>query len=103
MVKKGKQERTVIHLEMNGEHYYLGSLAAIYHFSIVKPLGLVMVRCATLVYSHEKPYQNKHCIIRKGVLLTISKKMTNEKHNTPLFLLCFNSFVFFNPKELWNT
>ncbi|AZS28149.1 hypothetical protein [Butyricimonas faecalis] len=74
MVKKGKQERTVIHLEMNGEHYYLGSLAAIYQFFDSKTLGISYGSLRNFGLSHEKPYQNKHCIIRKGVLLTISKK-----------------------------
>ena len=88
MVKKGKQERTVIHLEMNGEHYYLGSLAAIYQFFDSKTLGISYGSLRNFGLSHEKPYQNKHCIIRKGVLLTISKKNDQwETQHTVVFVV----------------
>ncbi|WP_455510973.1 hypothetical protein [Butyricimonas paravirosa] len=74
MKEKEKQERTVIHLEMNGEHYYFGSLAAIYQFFDSKILGISYGSLRNVGLSREKPYRNQHCIIRKGVLLTISKK-----------------------------
>ena len=57
MVKKGKQERTVIHLEMNGEHYYLGSLAAIYQFFDSKTLGNIQLdRKIQLSFHNGKSY-----------------------------------------------
>lgn len=74
MKEKDKQERTVIHVEVNGKHYYFGSLAAIYEVFDSKTLGIGYGSLRNVGLSHEKPYQNKHCIIRKGVLLTISKK-----------------------------
>ena len=77
MEGKEKQERTIIHLEINGEHHYFGSLAAIYQFFDSKTLGISYGSLRNVGLSHEKPYQNKHCIIRKGVLLTISKKITD--------------------------
>ena len=74
MKEKQKQERTVIHVEVNGEHYFFGSLAAIYQFFDSKTLGISYGSLRNVGLSPQKPYQNKHCIIRKGVLLTISKK-----------------------------
>lgn len=73
MKEKDKQERTVIHLEMNGEHYYFGSLAAIYEVFDSSTLGISYGSLRNVGLAPEKPYQNKHCTIRKGVLLTIKK------------------------------
>ena len=95
MVKKGKQERTVIHLEMNGEHYYLGSLAAIYQFFDSKTLGISYGSLRNFGLSHEKPYQNKHCIIRKGVLLTISKKNDQRETQHTVVFVEFQFIRFF--------
>ena len=37
-----KQERTVIHVEYNGQHYYFGSLSAIYTKFSSKDLGIAL-------------------------------------------------------------
>lgn len=74
MKEKDKQERTVIHVEVNGEHYYFGSLAAIYETFDSSTLGISYGSLRNVGVSSEKPYRNKYCIIRKGILRTISKK-----------------------------
>ena len=74
MEEKDKKERTVIHVEVNEKHYYFGSLAAIYEVFDSKTLGIGYGALRNVGLSPQKPYQNKHCITRKGVLLTISKK-----------------------------
>ena len=61
-----KQERTVVHVEYNGQHYYFGSLSAIYTKFSPKDLGIAL--------KEEKPYQNSLCTIRKGFLITMPKK-----------------------------
>lgn len=68
MVEKDKQERTVIHLEINGEHYYFGSIAAIFDYFTVKELGVVYGTLRNYGLSPEHSYQNSKCTIRKGVL-----------------------------------
>lgn len=65
---KKEKERTVIHLEINGEHHYFGSIAAIFDYFTVKELGVVYGTIRNYGLSSEHPYINKKCVIRKGVL-----------------------------------
>lgn len=65
---KDKQERTVIHLEINGEHYYFGSIAAMFDYFTAKELGAVYGTLRNYGLSTEHPYINKKCVIRKGIL-----------------------------------
>ena len=71
---KEKQERTVIHLEKDGQHYYFGSLAAIYTVFDKVDIGISYGSLRNYGLSEEKPYQNKLITIRKGHLITIPKK-----------------------------
>lgn len=65
---KDKQERTVIHLEINGEHHYFGSIASIYDYYTSQDIGITYGSLRNYGLSLEHPYQNTKCIIRKGVL-----------------------------------
>lgn len=65
---KDKQERTVIHLEINGEHHYFGSIASIYDYFTPQDIGVVYGTLRNYGLSPEHFYQNAKCIIRKGVL-----------------------------------
>ena len=69
---KMEKERTVIHLEINGEHHYYGSVANMYEFYTGEELGITYASLRNYGLSAEHPYQNKRCIIRKGVLLSKS-------------------------------
>ena len=69
---KMEKERTVIHLEINGEHHYYGSVANMYEFYTSEELGITYSRLRNYGLTSEHPYQNKKCIIRKGVLLSKS-------------------------------
>ena len=69
---KMEKERTVIHLEINGEHHYYGSVANMYEFYTSEELGITYASLRNYGLSVERPYQNKKCIIRKGVLLSKS-------------------------------
>lgn len=69
---KMEKERTVIHLEINGEHHYYGSVANMYEFYTSEKLGITYASLRNYGLSAERPYQNKKCIIRKGVLLSKS-------------------------------
>lgn len=73
---KEKVERTVVHLELlsDNSHYYFGSLAAIYEKFGKEDIGISYGSLRNYGLSAEKPYQNKFCIIRKGVLITIPKQ-----------------------------
>lgn len=73
--KEQKKERTVIHLEIDSQHHYYGSLANLFEFYTPKQLGISYGALRNYGLSAEKPYQNAKCIIRKGLLLS---KNTNR-------------------------
>lgn len=76
-MEKEKVERTVVHVELltSNSHYYFGSLAAIYEKFSKEEIGISYGSLRNYGLSSEKPYKNKLCIIRKGVLITISKQV----------------------------
>lgn len=66
------QERQVIHLQKGDEHYYFGSVAALYdHFS-KEELGISYGSIRNFGLSPEKPYKNEKtgAVIRVGVLIS---------------------------------
>lgn len=65
-------ERTVIHVEVDGRHHYFGSLASIFDIFTPQQLGITYGSLRNYGLSEDKPYQNSHCIIRKGNLITKS-------------------------------
>lgn len=67
-----KIERTVIHLEINGEHHYYGSIANLYEYYTPQELGISYGALRNYGLSTEKPYTNSKCTIRKGLLLSKS-------------------------------
>ena len=69
---KGKKERTVIHLHLieKDEHHYFGSLANMYEFFDAETLGISYGSLRNFGLCAEKPYRNKQCVIRKGLLLS---------------------------------
>ena len=71
-MKEMERERTVIHLEIDGEHHYYGSVANMYEFYTGEELGITYSSLRNYGLSIEHPYKNKKCIIRKGVLLSKS-------------------------------
>lgn len=64
--------RTVIHVEVGGQHHYFGSLASIYDIFTPQQLGISYGSLRNYGLSEDKPYQNARCIIRKGILTTKS-------------------------------
>lgn len=75
-MEKEKVERTVVHLELlsDNSHYYFGSLAAIFEKFGKEDIGISYGSLRNFGLSADKPYKNKLCIIRKGVLITIPKQ-----------------------------
>lgn len=67
-----QQERQVIHLQLGDEHYYFGSVAAIYDHFTKEDIGLSYGSMRNYGLSTKKPYRNDNLgvIIRVGVLLT---------------------------------
>lgn len=75
---KEKQERTVVHLELNGEHHYFGSIKALCDNFGKEQIGIGYKALANYGIAPEKTFTNKYCIIRKGVLITMPKNQTNQ-------------------------
>lgn len=71
---KEKQERTVIHVEYEGKHFYFGSFSAVYTHFTAEELGVALGTLRNYTVREDKPYQNGKCIIRKGTLITMPKK-----------------------------
>ena len=72
-----KKERTVIHLEINGEHHYFGSMANLYQYYTSLQLGIAYSTLRKYGLASDKPFKNNKCIIRKGTLLSKDmKKLT---------------------------
>lgn len=71
---ENKQERTVVHLEFAGQHYYFGSLSAIYTKFTAEELSVALGTLRNYGVKEGRPYQNARCVIRKGVLITMPKK-----------------------------
>lgn len=70
---KDKQQRTVIHLEINGEHHYFGSMANLYQYYTSSQLGIAYSTLRKFGLSEDKPFINDKCTIRKGLLLSKQK------------------------------
>ena len=68
-----KQERSVVHLELNAEHYYFGSVKALCDNFGKEQIGIGYKSLANYGIAPDKPYRNKYCTIRKGILITAPK------------------------------
>lgn len=66
-----KKERTVIHLELNGQHFYFGSLKSLTIQFAPETIGIKYESLLNVGLSETKPYQNSKCIIRKGTLKAV--------------------------------
>ena len=69
MEEKKKQERSVIHLEFQGEHYYYGNLKAMFD-AWGEALGVSYNYLRNYGVAPGRPYKGKQCIIRKGTIIT---------------------------------
>ena len=69
----GKQERMVVHLEINGEHFYYGNLKALCEHWSKDALGVTYNYLRNFGLSPEMPYIGKKCIIRKGIIVTSAR------------------------------
>lgn len=74
MEEKKKQERAVVHLEIQGRHYYYGNLKALCDHWPKEEIGVSHAYLKNLNITEEKPYQNSHCIIRRGIIVTSPRK-----------------------------
>ena len=74
MEDKKKQERSVVHLEKDGNHYYYGNLKALCDKWSKKEIGVAYSVLRNVGVSEVKPFSNEKCIIRKGTIVTSPRK-----------------------------
>lgn len=68
---------TIYHVCLGGQlNRYFGSIAAIYDVFTRQDIGVTKERLWAYGIEEDKPYQNKKCVIRKGV---IHRKRTDRK------------------------
>lgn len=72
-MEANKQERSVIHLEIDGRHHYFGSVKVLCDNFGKDQIGIGYKSLANFGVTPEKPYRNKYCTVRKGVLITAPK------------------------------
>ena len=75
MQEKKKQERSIVHLEINGKHYYYGNLKAMTDAWPKEKIGASYSYLKNLNITEEHPYQNACCMIRRGIIVTSPKKV----------------------------
>ena len=65
------QERQVIHLQLGEDHYYFGSVAAMYDHFNREEIGISYGSLRNYGLSPDKPYRNEKTgvVIRVGVLI----------------------------------
>ena len=74
-----KQERTVIHLEFKGSHYYFGSIKAMTEQFPPEAIGISYGSLVNYGLSETNTYKNSKCVIRKGILKTIERGRSNQE------------------------
>ena len=70
METKGKQERTVVHLQLGDAHEYYGNLKAMFGRHGQEELGVSYNYLKNFGLSPEHPYVGKRCIVRRGIIVT---------------------------------
>lgn len=76
------KERTLFHVEFkSGGNLYFGSIAAIFSMFDSKSIGVSQNRLYGFDIEAERPYSNKICTIRKGLLHQKKGNRCNQKNN----------------------
>lgn len=65
-----RQERTVVHLELKGQHYYYGNLKALCDQWDYDVIGASYAKLRNFGLSPSNPYIGDNIVIRKGIILT---------------------------------
>lgn len=71
----------VIHLELDGKHYYFGSSKALCDTFSSDIIGINYEQIRRVKLAPDNPYKNDKCIIRKGFLVTTPKKRSDNNKN----------------------
>ena len=75
MADSKKQERAIVHLEIDGRHYYYGNLKALTDHWSKEAIGVSYTYLKNLCITDDKPYHNDKCTIRRGIIITSARKV----------------------------
>lgn len=75
MELKTKQVRAIVHLELEGKHYYYGNLKALTDNWSKDDIGVSYSYLKNLNITEDKPYHNDKCTIRRGVIITSARQI----------------------------
>ena len=74
----GKQERVVVHLEKDGQHYYYGNLRALCDHWDKDALGVGYAYLRNYGISETRPFLNSKCVIRRGIIVTTKRRVVSK-------------------------
>lgn len=72
-MEKKKQERAIVHLEKDDQHYYYGNLKVLTDHWDKDAIGVSYTYLKNLNISEDKPYRNDYCCIRRGIIITSNR------------------------------
>lgn len=72
----------VVHLEIDGNHFYFGSKKSLCEKFSKEKLGISYNSLRNIRITPENPYKNSRCIIRVGILVTTRKESSGQKIQT---------------------
>ena len=78
MEVKNKQERSIVHLEKDGKHYYYGNLKALCDNWGKEEIGVTYSVLRNVGVSELKPFKNDKCTVRKGTIVTSPRIVTDR-------------------------
>lgn len=59
---------TIYHVQIGNDHYYFGSIAAIFDTFPPEQIGVSKSRLWSFGIEPERSYRNKICVVRKGFI-----------------------------------
>lgn len=74
MTESKKQERAIVHLEKDGQHYYYGNLKALCDHWDKNAIGVSYSHLKNLNIQEDTPFLNRFCVIRRGFIITSQRK-----------------------------
>ena len=74
-------DRKIIHLHINGQDYYFGSLAAIYSTFTKEETGISYGSLRNYGITPERPYTNDKVAIKEGILITAKGDRGKNKNS----------------------
>ena len=73
------QSNTIYHVEFGGEHFYFGSITAIFDVFTPNQLGINKTSLWNYKVTESTPYRNNKCTIRRGIIHRKNNNLKNKE------------------------